>query len=112
MSYWTHVLPPLTLFGLGLALMVAPLTATVLAAAPDKHAGIASGINNAVARPGSLLAVAALPLAVGLTGEEYADPVALDAGYDKAMLACAVMLAAGGLFSWLLIRNPRPTSGG
>ncbi len=106
-SYWTHVLPPLTLFGLGLALMVATLTATVLAAAPDRHAGIASGVNNAVARAGSLLAVAALPLAVGLTGEEYADPVALDAGFDKAMLVCAVMLAAGGLFSWLLIRNPR-----
>ena len=70
----------LTLFGLGLALMVAPLTATVLAAAPDRHAGIASGVNNAVARAGSLLAVAALPLAVGLTGEEYADPVVFDAG--------------------------------
>ena len=64
-SYWTHVLPPLTLFGLGLALMVATLTATVLAAAPDRHAGIASGVNNAVARSGSLIAVAALPLAVG-----------------------------------------------
>ena len=107
-SYWTHVLPPLTLFGLGLALMVAPLTATVLAAAPDRHAGIASGVNNAVARSGALIAVAALPLAVGLTGEEYADPVALDAGYDQAMLICAVMLVGGGLFAWLLIRNPRP----
>jgi EmrB/QacA subfamily drug resistance transporter len=109
-SYWTHVLPPLTLFGLGLALMVAPLTATVLAAAPDNHAGIASGINNAVARAGSLLAVAALPLMVGLAGEQYADPIALDAGYDKAMLVCAVMLALGGLFSWLLIRNPELSS--
>ncbi len=86
--------------------MVAPLTATVLAAAPDRHAGIASGVNNAVARSGALIAVAALPLAVGLTGEEYADPVALDAGYDQAMLICAVMLVGGGLFSWLLIRNP------
>ena len=55
------MLPGLTVFGLGLALMVAPLTATVLAAAPDEVAGIASGINNAVARAGSLLAVAALP---------------------------------------------------
>ena len=60
------MLPGLTVFGLGLALMVAPLTATVLAAAPDEHAGIASGVNNAVARAGSLLAVAALPVAVGL----------------------------------------------
>ena len=52
--------------GSGSALMVAPLTATVLAAAPDEHAGIASGVNNAVARAGALLAVAALPVAVGL----------------------------------------------
>src|SRR6185436_9767493 len=95
-SYWRDVLPGLTLFGLGLALMVAPLTATVLAAAPDENAGIASGINNAVARAGSLLAIAALPVAVGLGGEQYADPVAFDAAYDKAMLACAALLAAGG----------------
>ena len=51
-NYWLDVLPGLTIFGLGLALMVAPLTATVLAAAPDEHAGIASGVNNAVARAG------------------------------------------------------------
>jgi len=105
-SYWAHVLPGLTVFGLGLALMVAPLTATVLAAAPDRNAGIASGVNNAVARAGSLLAVSALPLAVGLVGVEYADPVAFDAAYDSAMLICAGMLAVGGSLSWLLIRDP------
>ena len=66
--------PALTVFGLGLALMVAPLTATVLAAAPDEHAGIASGVNNAVARAGSLLAVAALPVAVGLGGDGVRRP--------------------------------------
>jgi EmrB/QacA subfamily drug resistance transporter len=103
--YWTDVLPGITVFGLGLALMVAPLTATVLAAAPDEHAGIASGVNNAVARAGSLLAVAALPVAVGLGGEQYADPVAFDAAYGSAMLACAVLLVAGGAVSWLTIRN-------
>ncbi|MEJ7834162.1 MAG: MFS transporter [Nocardioides sp.] len=104
-SYWVDVFPGITVFGLGLALLVAPLTATVLAAAPDEHAGIASGVSNAVARAGSLLAVAALPLAVGLTGEEYADPVALDAGYRGAMVACAALLAIGGLLSWFTIRN-------
>ena len=83
------MLPGLTVFGLGLALMVAPLTATVLAAAPDEHAGIASGVNNAVARAGSLLAVAALPVAVGLTGEEYADPAAFDAAYGTAIVRSA-----------------------
>ena len=102
------VLPGLTVFGLGLAFMVAPLTATVLAAAPDDNAGIASGINNAVARAGSLLAVAALPVAVGLGGDDYADPAVFDAGYDSAMLACAVLLAVGGLLSWFTIPSRAP----
>jgi EmrB/QacA subfamily drug resistance transporter len=107
-SYWLDVLPGLTVFGLGLALMVAPLTATVLAAAPDDNAGIASGINNAVARAGSLIAVAALPVAIGLGGEEYADPVAFDAAYGSAMLVCAVLLAIGGVVSWLLVPRRLP----
>ena len=104
--YVVDVLPGLTVFGLGLAVMVAPLTSTVLAAAPDDHAGIASGVSNAVARAGSLLAVAALPTAVGLAGGEYADPAVFDAGYQKAMAVCAVLLVLGGAMSWLLIRNP------
>ena len=106
-NYWTDVLPGLTVFGLGLALLVAPLTATVLAAAPDEHAGIASGVNNAVARAGSLLSVAALPLGVGLGGAEYADPVAFDAAYEQAMVVCAALLVLGGLVAGATIRNPR-----
>jgi hypothetical protein len=105
-NYWTDVLPGLTVFGLGLALMVAPLTATVLAAAPDQHAGIASGVNNAVARAGSLLAVAALPIAVGLMGDDYAEPAVFDAAYAQATTICAVLLALGGAISWVTIRNP------
>lgn len=105
-SYWTGVLPGVTVFGLGLTLLVAPLTATVLAAAPDRYAGVASGVNNAVARAGSLLAVAALPAVVGLTGAAYAVPQAFSDGYRTAMLLCAGLLALGGLVSWLLIRNP------
>jgi Na+/melibiose symporter-like transporter len=104
-SYWLGVLPPFCVFGLGLALMVAPLTMTVLAAAPDDRAGIASGVNNAVARAGSLLAVAALPVAVGLGGEQYADPVAFDDAYGKAMIACAVLLVLGGIVSWFTITH-------
>jgi hypothetical protein len=111
-SYWTGVLPPVTLFGLGLALMVAPLTSTVLASAPEDRTGIASGVNNAVARAGSLLAVAALPVVVGLSGDEYADPVAFDSAYGRALMVCAGLLVAGGLISWLTIVNgpvaPRP----
>ena len=102
-TWWRDVAPGLTVFGLGLALMVAPLTATVLNAAPDDSAGIASGINNAVARAGSLLAVAALPMAVGLAGDDYRDPVLFDGAYSSAMLACAVLLVAGGLVSWFTI---------
>ena len=88
------VLPGAIVFGLGLSLMIAPLTATVLAAAPEEHAGIASGVNNAVARAGALLAVAALPVAVGLHGEEYADPAAFDDAFRMAMVICAVLLVA------------------
>ncbi len=101
--YWRDVLPGLTVFALGLALLVAPLTATVLAAAPDHLAGTASGINNAVSRTGSLLAVAALPVLVGLSGDDYAVPAVLDVGYERAMLASAGLLALGGIGSWLTI---------
>lgn len=105
-SYVADVLPALTVFGLGLALLVAPLTATVLAAAPDEHAGIASGVNNAVARAGSLLAVAALPVAVGLGGDQYAVPAALDEAYRSAVVVCAALLALGGVLSWVAVRDP------
>jgi len=88
--------------------MVAPLTATVLAAAPDEVAGLASGVNNAVARTGSLLAVAAIPPLVGLSGADYAVPSVFDAGYDSAMLGCAVLLALGGLISWVAIPSRVP----
>ena len=104
-SYWTGVMPAVCVFGLGLALMVAPLTMTVLAAAPEDRTGIASGVNNAVARAGSLLAVAALPVVVGLSGDQYADPVAFDHAYGKAMMVCAGLLVAGGVTSWLTITN-------
>ena len=64
---------------------------------------MASGVSNAVARSGSLLSVAALPPLVGLSGAEYADPAAFDAGYGTAILVCAVLLVLGGGISWLLI---------
>ncbi|MGB6021631.1 MAG: MFS transporter [Ornithinimicrobium sp.] len=101
--FWRDVLPGLTVFGLGLALMVAPLTATVLAAAQDRHAGVASGVNNAISRTGSLLSVAALPVLVGLSGDDYAVPEVFDAGFERALLACAGLLLVGGLTAWLLI---------
>ena len=103
--YAVEVLPGSLLQGLGMAITVAPLTATVLAAAPDALAGVASGVNNAVARAAQLLAVAALPVAVGLGGDDYADPATLTDGYRMATLVCAGLLVAGGLVSWATIRN-------
>jgi EmrB/QacA subfamily drug resistance transporter len=103
--YVLEVLPGSILQGLGMALLIAPLTATVLAAAPDALAGIASGVNNAVARAAQLLAVAALPVAVGLSGDDYAEPLAFTSGYRTAMIACAVLFALGGVAAWLTIRN-------
>jgi MFS family permease len=100
-SYWLDVFPGITLFALGLASLVSPLTVAVLAAAPDRHAGVASGINNAIARTGTLLAVAALPAIVGLVGADYRDPSALTAGYRSALLLSSGMLALGGVISWL-----------
>ncbi|MGA9748028.1 MAG: MFS transporter [Nocardioides sp.] len=100
-SYPLHVLPALTLFSFGMVSLVAPLTTSVLAAAPDRYAGVASGINNAVARTGSLLAVAALPGLVGLAGADYAEPAVFDTGYEKAMLVCCVLLVIGGVVSFV-----------
>jgi EmrB/QacA subfamily drug resistance transporter len=103
--YVVEVLPGSVLQGLGMAVVVAPLTATVLGAAPDALAGIASGVNNAVARAAQLLAVAALPVAVGLSGDDYAQPATFSAGFRTAMVICAVLFAAGGAISWWTIRN-------
>ncbi|MEP6762477.1 MAG: DHA2 family efflux MFS transporter permease subunit [Sporichthyaceae bacterium] len=111
-SYIADVLPAASLFGLGLAFTVAPLTATVLAAAPDRHAGLASGVNNAVARVAGLLAVAALPLVAGLGGAAYADPTLLDPAFTTAMTVCAGLLAVGGVLAALTIRTTRPGQDG
>jgi Na+/melibiose symporter-like transporter len=101
--YVARVLPAVVVFGLGLSLTVAPLTAAVLAAADVRHAGIASGVNNAVARVASLLAVAVLPIVAGLGGGDYRNPVALSAGFHKAAWVAAALAATGGVVAWLTI---------
>ena len=106
-SYATEVLPALVVFGFGLAVTVAPLTSTALAAAPQEHAGIASAVNNDVARAGGLIAVSVLPAAAGLTAESYLNPSAFDAGFSTAMFLAAAVCAAGGVLAALTLRNPR-----
>jgi EmrB/QacA subfamily drug resistance transporter len=96
-SYVGTVLPGAIVFGLGLSLTVAPLTATIMAAADDQHLGVASGVNNAIARLAGLLAVALLPAVVGLDTSGAAH--ALDTGVDSAMVVAAGLAVVGGLLS-------------
>ena len=110
-TFLLDVLPGMTVFSIGLACLVAPLTASVLAAAPDRLAGVASGINNAVARAGSLVAVAALPAMVGLVGADYQDPVALSDGYVRAQLVSAVLLVVGGVLCFVGLPREAPARG-
>jgi EmrB/QacA subfamily drug resistance transporter len=102
-SYVSSVLPAVIVFGLGLTLVVAPITATVLAAADARHAGIASGVNNAVSRVAGLLAVAVLPLVGGLTGDAFYDPAAMTDGFHTAMVVTAALAVLGGLIAWATI---------
>ncbi len=104
-SYVADVFPTVVLFGLGLSATVAPLTATVLASADVRNAGVASGVNNAVARAAGLLAVAGLPLVVGLTGAAYREPALLSPAFRAAMVICAGLLAAGAVLSAVTIDN-------
>jgi EmrB/QacA subfamily drug resistance transporter len=105
-SYVVYVLPAVVVFGLGLAVTVAPLTATAMSSAPAEHSGIASAVNNDVARFGGLLAVAVLPALAGITGTAYLHPDALAAGFRTAVLISAALCAAGGLLAAVTITNP------
>jgi EmrB/QacA subfamily drug resistance transporter len=105
-SYLRDVLPPVIVLGLGLSLLVAPLTSTALSSVPERQAGLASGVNNAVARAAGLIAIAVLPAAAGLTGDAYDNPGTFEAGFATACLLGAGVLAVGGLLAAVSIRNP------
>lgn len=106
-GYLTQVFPAVVVFGLGLAINVAPLTATALSAAPAEHSGIASAVNNDVARTASLIAVAVLPVVAGITGDAYTHPAALTRGFHEAVVISAVAAACGGLLAAATIRHPQ-----
>jgi EmrB/QacA subfamily drug resistance transporter len=104
-SYLTGVLPGVLIFGLGLTLVATPVTATVLAGADERHAGIASGINNAVARVAQLLAVAGLPLVAGISGDRFYVPADMTDGFHIAMAVAAGLAAVGGVIAWFTISD-------
>jgi EmrB/QacA subfamily drug resistance transporter len=105
-DYLTEVFPAVVVFGFGLAINVAPLTATVLAAAPAESAGMASAVNNDVARAASLIAVAVLPAAAGLGGSAYLDSGLFSAGFRHAVFISAGLCVLAGVLAALTIRNP------
>jgi len=109
-SYVVWVLPAVLVFGAGLAITVAPLTATAMGAVPAEHAGVASAVNNVVARAAGLLAVATLPLVAGITGAAALEPRLLAAGFRQAMIIAGLTCAAGGILAAATIRNPSDTS--
>ena len=105
-DYWTDILPPLVLFALGLVSLAAPVTAVALQGAGTRHAGVASGVNNAVARTAQLLAIAVLPPLAGLSGDAYTDPVAVAEAFRTAMTICAGVAAMGAVIGYITIRGP------
>ena len=103
-SYFTELLPPLLVFSLGLSMTVAPLTATVLAAADEGNAGTASGINNAIARTAGLLGIALVGALVA--GRYGADADSSTEAFHFAMVISAVLVALGGVAALIGIQNP------
>ncbi len=116
----THVLPATLVFGAGLAVLVAPLTASVLAVAGAGRTGMASAVNNTAARLAGLLAVVLVPLATGMAGLDDFTGDAFAAGFRRSMWICAALCVAGAAVAWWTVReggeagdapHPTPTHG-
>jgi hypothetical protein len=105
-GYWTAVFPVAVLFGLGLASLLPPLTATAMNSAPDAQAGLASGVNNAVARVAGLLWIAVLPPITGLTGAAYTNPVRFGSSFNQISWICAAAFAAAAALAAAFITRP------
>ena len=108
-SYLAEVLPAVLVFSLGLTMTVAPLTAAVLADADETDAGIASAVNNAVARVAGLVGVplAGIVAASTLVGDSFAADSASVEAFHRVVVICAALVAAGGAVGLLGIANPR-----
>jgi EmrB/QacA subfamily drug resistance transporter len=104
-SYVSAVLPGVLVFGVGMAVTVAPLTATVMAAAPPDDVGVASAVNNDLARTAALFAVAVLPALSGITAAAYKSPAALSQGFHHAAWIAATLCAMGGVLAGIFIRG-------
>jgi EmrB/QacA subfamily drug resistance transporter len=104
-SYVSSVLPAVFVFGVGLVLVVAPVTATVMAAVDPDNSGIASGVNNAVARVAGLLAVAVIPVAAGITGDKFYEPSHMTSGFHMGMAICAGLAVIGAVVAWTTISS-------
>ena len=104
-TYLTGVLPAVLVIAFGLAATVAPLTATALGSLPDRQAGIASAINNDVARLGGLVAVAVLPAVAGISGHVYEDPLRFSAGFKTAAIVAGCWCASAGVLSLIGLRK-------
>jgi len=101
-NYWSGVLPGLIVVAIGMTVTIAPLTTTVFDSAPNEMSGTASGINNAAARTGSLVAIAALGLVFGAASPDVAGS-ALASAYRVAMIAAAVLAGLSALTAALTI---------
>jgi MFS family permease len=106
--YATSVVPAALVFGIGLACLVAPLTSVALSALGEARAGLASGVNNAVARIAGLLAIAGIPLAAGLGGVRELGGGAVTSGFARGMILCAALCATGGAIAAVTIRGAEP----
>lgn len=110
-SYLGDLLPALLVFALGLSMTVAPLTATVLAGADESDAGIASAVNNAIARVAGLVGVSVIGVVVAgtLSADTFARNARSVTAFHHALLVCAALVAAGGITGVIGIVNPRRT---
>ena len=104
-SYATTLLPAVCVFGLGLSMLVAPLTAAVLESVPPSQVGLASAVNNAVSRLAGLLATAIIPLVVGMTGASALTTAMVARGFVRGMWVSAALCAVGAVTAWLTISS-------